>query len=142
MADATASQQKKAAPTGKYWEGIGRRKTSTARARLYEGKGATFVVNGLPLEEYFQDPEDQRVARQSLGVADKTFDVSVKIEGGGIHSQAEAVRHGIARALEEYDGDFRSSLKAMGFLKRDPRMRERKKFGLRRARRAVQWRKR
>lgn len=130
---------------GKYWEGTGRRKTAVARVRITEQeKAGFFVVNGKPVAEYFQDAECQRIAQEILEKVTlvKPVGISVSLEGGGIRAQAEAVRHGLARALVELDQALRPQLRALQFLTRDPRMRERKKFGLKRARRARQWRKR
>jgi small subunit ribosomal protein S9 len=127
----------------KYFEALGRRKTSVARVRLYLGE-KYFLVNQKPLENYFPTLELQKIAKEALERVkslDK-FGVSALINGGGIHSQAEALRHAIARALVNFNPDFKKDLKEAGFLKRDPRMRERKKFGLKRARRAPQWQKR
>lgn len=128
----------------KYFKAIGRRKTATAQVRIFRQRGRTFLVNEKPLEKYFPLFELQQIILSPL---DKTscldrFKISVKVRGGGVHSQAEAVRHGIAKALILFDPDFRKQLKKAGFLTRDPRMRERKKFGLKRARRAPQWQKR
>lgn len=134
--------------TGKYWEGIGRRKTAIARVRLWvtsaKSKEQKFLVNEKLLEAYFQDPELRRVAKESLDATgeEAAFAITVLTRGGGLPAQAEAIRHGIARALVEHDPDLRSRMRQLGFLTRDPRMRERKKFGLHRARRATQWRKR
>ncbi len=140
--------QKETNKEDKYLEGVGRRKTATARVRLWSTSSKTkeqkFVVNEKSVEEYFQDPELQRVAKECLekAGAEGSFLVKVLTRGGGLPAQAEAIRHGIARALVEGDPELRSRLRALGFLTRDPRMRERKKFGLHRARRATQWRKR
>jgi small subunit ribosomal protein S9 len=129
--------------SGTYIEGLGARKTASARVRITERGKVSFVVNGKPLEQYFQDPEDQTICQEPLERAGaKKFQISVNVRGGGVRSQAEAVRHGIARALVTWNPELRSALKTYGYLKRDPRMRERKKFGLVRARRARQWRKR
>lgn len=128
----------------RYFEAIGRRKTSAAKARLFTRGDKVFLVNGKPYNVYFPTFELQQLALASLEkmkCQDK-FRILVKVNGGGIHSQAEAVRHGIARALVEFNPDFKKRLKRAGFLTRDSRMRERKKFGLKRARRAPQWRKR
>ena len=140
----------------KYYEAEGRRKTAVARIRLFTSKTNTqkedlehpevqaFLVNKKPLEQYFSISELQQIARSSLEkmkCLDK-FRVSAQVQGGGLKAQAEAVRHGIARALVLFNPDFRKRLKTAGFLTRDPRMRERKKFGLKRARRAPQWQKR
>lgn len=130
---------------GKYQEGVGRRKTAVARVRIAEQeKGGLFVVNGKPVAEYFQDVECQRTAQEILEKVTlaKPLGISVYVQGGGIQAQAEAVRHGLARALVELDLTLRPQLRALKVLTRDPRMRERKKFGLKRARRARQWRKR
>ncbi len=128
----------------KFYEGIGRRKTAVARVRLIPGGTGSFVVNAKPLEQYFQNPEQQITAREALLKTPEaqTLDVLVKAEGSGMNAQAEAVRQGTARALIGLNGTLRPALKVSGFLTRDPRMRERKKFGLKRARRARQWRKR
>ena len=130
---------------GKYQEGIGRRKTAVARVRIAEHtKGGFFLVNAKPMTGYFQDVECQRIAQEILGKVSlaKPLGISVHVQGGGIRVQAEAVRHGLARALVELDQTLRPQLRALKVLTRDPRMRERKKFGLKRARRARQWRKR
>ncbi len=122
---------------------VGRRKTSAARVRLDLGKGE-IVINKKPLAEYFPIDywADKIMAPLKVVGKEKGFDISVRVVGGGVNSQAEAIRHGIARALVKWNEDFRPALKAEGFLKRDPRAKERKKFGLHRARRAHQWRKR
>lgn len=122
---------------------IGRRKTSTARIQLVLGKGE-IVINGKPLIGYFKIGYwmDKVLAPLRAVGKEKSFDINIKVCGGGITSQAEAVRHGIARALEKWNKDFRAILKAEGFLTRDSRAKERKKFGLHRARRGHQWRKR
>lgn len=127
-----------------YVEAIGRRKTAIARVRLSPSAKSDFVVNQKPLEEYVQEAEYQTIARESLekGNPGKSFAISVLVHGGGPHAQAEAIRHGLARALVKMDPELRPIVKALGFLTRDSRMRERKKFGLKRARRARQWRKR
>jgi len=133
----------------KYFEAEGRRRTAVARVRLFTQPSAGdsekgFLVNEKPLKHYFTTFELQQIAQASLEKAkclDK-FRVSVKVRGGGLKGQAEAIRHGIARALVLNDPTFRKKLKTAGFLRRDPRMRERKKFGLKRARRAPQWQKR
>ena len=130
----------------KYIEGIGRRKTSVARVRLFSlGKTAgknTFSVNGKELETYFPNNEMRNIVNQPFSEVDGKFKVSVKVSGGGIHSQAEALRHGIARSLVEYNVTLRKTLKKSGYLKRDPRAKERRKFGLKKARKAPKWSKR
>lgn len=128
----------------KFFEGIGRRKTSIARVRLLPQGEKTIVINGKPLEQYFSTLETRQTVLavfQKMDILDR-FGVSVRVKGGGINSQSEAIRHGIANALIVFDPEFRKTLKNTGFLTRDSRMRERKKFGLKRARRAPQWAKR
>ncbi|HHW91835.1 MAG TPA: 30S ribosomal protein S9 [Firmicutes bacterium] len=123
--------------------GTGRRKTSVARVRLVAGSGNIFV-NGQPVEDYFPTLVQQTIVKQPLE-ATKTagrFDVLVKVEGGGMSGQAGAVRHGIARALLKADESLRPILRKFGYLTRDPRMKERKKYGLKKARRAPQFSKR
>src|SRR3989344_2939032 len=127
----------------RYFEGIGRRKTAVARVRITKGGGA-LVVNGQKPEEYFNAPFFGKVALspfEKLALSDK-FSVSAKVVGGGVNAQAEAVRLGLARALVIFDATFRDKLRAFGFLTRDSRMVERKKYGLKKARRAPQWKKR
>jgi small subunit ribosomal protein S9 len=128
----------------KYYQAVGRRKTSTCTVRLYEKKDGGILVNEKKLEEYFPTFDLQKKVKDPLKeliLLDKFF-VSIKVSGGGVKSQAEAVRHGIARAIVSFDENLRKQMKATGFLTRDPRMRESKKPGLKRARRAPQWRKR
>ena len=122
---------------------LGRRKTSAARVNLEKGKGKV-IVNGKELKEYFPLAFWQNKILSPLSSVgrEKDFDVTVKVLGGGVNSQAEAVRHGISRALIKWDETLKPVLKAEGFLTRDSRAKERKKPGLRRARRAHQWRKR
>jgi small subunit ribosomal protein S9 len=123
--------------------GTGRRKTAVARVRLASGTGK-IVVNGRPFENYFPVESLRMVAAQPLsvtGTADK-FDAQITVSGGGPNGQAGAVRHGIARALLTVDANFRPTLKAEGFLTRDPRMRERKKYGQPGARKRFQYSKR
>lgn len=121
----------------------GRRKTSTARVWLKPGKGA-IVVNGKPFESYFVRPTHQMVIKQPLvnTKRDTEFDVMITVCGGGPTGQAGAVRHGISRAMINFEPGLRSELKAEGFLTRDSREVERKKYGLRKARRRKQWKKR
>ena len=127
-----------------YIEAVGRRKTSVARVRLFESSKNETIVNDRPSSEYFPTDELQTVTTEAVSKSKlpTKFKVSAKIMGGGIHSQAEALRHGISRALVKYDEELRKKLKKAGFLKRDPRSKERKKFGLRGARKAAQWSKR
>jgi len=128
----------------KYYEAVGRRKTSIARVRLFSKGEKLFLVNAKPIEKYFPTFELQEIAKaplEKMKCLDK-FRISARIKGGGLVSQAEAIRHAISRALVLFNPDFRKRLKKAGFLKRDPRMKERKKFGLKRARKAPQWAKR
>lgn len=127
----------------RYVETVGRRKTASARVRLYPGTG-DIVVNDLPMEEYFGRDLDRMALRQPLILTgtEATFNISVRVKGGGDGGQAEAVRHGISRALCESDPALRASLKSAGFLTRDSRVKERKKPGLKRARKAPQYTKR
>ena len=128
----------------KYIEAIGRRKTSIARVRITSSAKPSFMINETEVAEYFPTKEMQLIASESLvksGVNSK-FTITVKVSGGGIHSQAEAVRHGVTRALTKDDAELRIGLKKLGFLKRDPRAKERRKFGLKKARKAPTWSKR
>ena len=128
----------------KYYEAVGRRKTSIARVRLFSKGEKLFLVNAKPIEKYFPTFELQEIAKaplEKMKCLDK-FRISARIKGGGLVSQAEAIRHAISRSLVLFNPDFRKKLKKAGFLKRDPRMKERKKFGLKRARKAPQWAKR
>ncbi len=131
-------------PTTKYFEAVGRRKTAIARVRLVPGKKTGFEINGKALEAYFPVKEMQITAEEALAnsKAAEKFHVSAKIVGGGISAQSEALRHGIARALLEYDLALRGTLKKLGYLRRDPRAKERRKFGLKKARKSPQWSKR
>ena len=127
-----------------YYQATGRRKTATARIRLYPGGTGKIVVNGKEVENYFaraSDVSHLKEPMQATATAEK-FDVSVVVVGGGITGQSGAVRHGIARALVEADPDLRPTLRKSGFLTRDPRAKERKKPGLKRARKAPQYTKR
>jgi len=122
--------------------GTGRRKSSVARVRLIKGTGKV-VVNDKPLEEYFGDGFMRLTVNQPFTLLDlNTFDALVNVNGGGLTGQAGAIRHGIARALVKEDANFKAELKKAGFLTRDPRMKERKKYGLKGARRAPQFSKR
>ncbi|MCK8816174.1 30S ribosomal protein S9 [Natroniella sulfidigena] len=123
--------------------GTGRRKTSTARIRLIPGDGK-IIVNNKPLSEYFGRDVLEQVVKQPLEATATLgdFDVIAKAEGGGTSGQAGAIRHGIARALLEADEDYRAALKKHGFLTRDPRMKERKKYGRKKARKSPQFSKR
>ncbi|HCG05470.1 MAG TPA: 30S ribosomal protein S9 [Desulfovibrio sp.] len=123
--------------------GTGRRKTATARTRLYAGSGQ-IVVNGRPFEDYFPRKSLQMIIRQPLVLTKNVerFDIKVNVCGGGVTGQAEAVRHGISRALLEVEPELRGALKRAGFLTRDARKKERKKYGQRAARARYQYSKR
>ena len=123
--------------------GTGRRKKSIARVRLVEGTGV-ITVNGKSLDEYFGTEVLKTIVRQPLTATNTLakYDVIAKVVGGGFTGQAGAIRHGIARALNEANSEFRPTLKSNGYLTRDPRMKERKKYGLKKARKAPQFSKR
>lgn len=123
--------------------GTGRRKSSIARVRLVEGTGV-ITINGKNIDEYFGLDTLKVIVKQPLTVTNTLtkYDVICKVVGGGLSGQAGAIRHGIARALLEANGEYRPDLKSNGFLTRDPRMKERKKYGLKKARRAPQFSKR
>jgi small subunit ribosomal protein S9 len=125
-----------------YTEGIGRRKTASARVRISEAKSSSMMVNGKTAQEYFPLEQMVKTAFAPMQVLGATYTVTVKVQGGGHKAQAEAVRHGLSRAITELVPEQRKDLKVRGFLKRDPRAKERKKFGLVAARRAPQWSKR
>jgi len=127
-----------------YFEGIGRRKTATARVRLYPGGSGKILVNDRPLEDYFPRPVDQYHLLEPLKATETEgrFDITVKVKGGGMSGQAGAIRLGIARALLKMDPNLRPVLRKGGFLTRDARVKERKKPGLKRARKAPQYTKR
>jgi len=139
-ADAGTGESKK---TERYFEAVGRRKTAIARVRMYTRSGDV-TINGRKYGEYFPTIDLQKTVEDALQKMKLwgRFRVSVKVSGGGVHAQAEAIRHGLARCLIKFNPDFRKRLKRVGFLKRDPRAKERKKFGLKKARRAPQWAKR
>lgn len=126
-----------------YIEAVGRRKTASARVRLYPGSGE-IIVNDLPVDEYFGRSLDQMALRAPLVLTgtEASFNISVHVAGGGDSGQAMAVRHGLTRALMVTDPNLRPALKAAGFVTRDPRAKERKKPGLKRARKAPQYTKR
>lgn len=128
---------------GKYIYTVGRRKESRAQVRLYSGKG-DIEINGKKLEEYFPTSEMKQKILYPLELVNEKdkCDFVVVVKGGGKNGQVEAIRHGIARALKLKNEDYRAILKKENLLKRDPRMKERKKYGLKRARRAPQWQKR
>lgn len=129
---------------GKYFYGLGRRKAATARARLYEGKGAV-TINDKPANEYFSDNKTQLAEITdplALVNKQKEFDVTVKVSGGGLAGQVDAIKLAIAKAITVGHADLRSALKKAEFLRRDPREKERKKYGLRSARKREQYSKR
>ncbi|MDB5266335.1 MAG: rpsI [Parcubacteria group bacterium] len=134
-----------AAKTGdKYIGAVGRRKTSTARVRITPASKFSITINDREFENYFPTAELRKTVKSAFDTVDldQKFSVTVLTTGGGVSSQAEAVRHGIARALIIYDATLRTTLKVKGYLKRDPRAKERRKFGLKKARKAPQWSKR
>ncbi len=128
----------------KYIETVGRRKTAIARVRVTPSAKGACTVNGKDVDSYFPTEELRRTALEAIAITKlaQKFKITAKIKGGGINGQAEALRHGIARALIIHDLELRKKVKKAGFLKRDPRMKERRKFGLKKARKAPQWSKR
>ena len=128
----------------KYFYGTGRRKSSVARVRVYENGTGSIIINGREIDDYFGLETLKLVVRQPLATTETLgkVDVVVTVAGGGVSGQAGAIRHGISRALLLLNPEFRAALKAAGFLTRDPRMTERKKYGLKAARRAPQFSKR
>ena len=128
----------------RYFEAVGRRKTAVARVRLFTRGEKQFLINSKPYKEYFTIMDDQQKAISSMikmKCLDK-FKIIIIVKGGGRSAQAEAVRHGTARVLVDFNKNFKKRLRKVGYLTRDPRMRQRKKFGLKRARKAPQWAKR
>jgi small subunit ribosomal protein S9 len=125
-----------------YTEAVGRRKTASARVRISEAKSASMMVNGKTAQEYFPLEQMVKTAFSPMQVLGATYAVTVVVKGGGHKAQADAVRHGLSRAMIELVPEQRKDLKVRGFLRRDPRAKERKKFGLVAARRAPQWSKR
>ena len=128
---------------GKYYYGTGRRKSSVARVFMQKGSGQ-IIVNGKPVDQYFARETGRMVIRQPLQITEhlESFDIMVNVNGGGETGQAGAIRHGITRALMEYDESLRPALRAAGYVTRDARCVERKKVGLRKARRRPQFSKR
>lgn len=128
----------------KYTTAVGRRKTASARVKVTPAAKTTITVNGKPANEYFNTKEREAISRDALVLEDVTgnYEVVAKVTGGGVASQAEAVRHAVARALTKAEATLRAPMKAAGFLKRDPRAVERKKAGLRKSRKRPQWSKR
>ena len=127
----------------RYYYGTGRRKSSVARVRLYPGTGK-ITINNRDIDDYFGLDTLKLVVRQPLALTEnlEKFDIVCTVTGGGVTGQAGAIRHGVTRALMEFDADLRPALKKAGFVTRDPRMKERKKYGLKAARRAPQFSKR
>jgi len=128
----------------KYYEAVGRRKCSIARVRVWPASKNSITVNDKDYKEYFLTGESRHRIDELLNHPEvkEKFKVSIKVKGGGISSQAEASSLGIARSVSEYKNEFRKPLKKEGYLKRDPRIKERRKFGLKKARKAPQWSKR
>ena len=127
-----------------YIYGTGKRKCAIAKVRLYPDDGTAIIVNGKPMEEYFNWLPWQSTIREAFVVSDTVgrFRVMAQVIGGGVNAQAEAIRHGITRALVTFDPDLKPSLRRAGFITRDSRVKESKKYGLKRARRAPQYTKR
>jgi small subunit ribosomal protein S9 len=125
-----------------YIEAVGRRKTSIARVRITPASKVSVSINDKEFEKYFPTAILRKTALSALDNIESKFDVTAKLKGGGISSQAEALRHGISRALISFDPNLRGGLKTKGYLKRDPRAKERRKFGLKKARKAPKWSKR
>lgn len=143
-ADDLVDENGKTPKSNRYYEAVGRRKTATARVRLFTRGDKSFIVNDKPLEKYFPGAIFKSIIEAPLvkmNIGDR-FKITAVVRGGGINAQAEAIRHGIARALVMFNLDFKKRLKKSGYLTRDSRMKERKKPGLRKARRAPQWAKR
>ncbi len=132
------------ATSNTYTGAVGRRKTSTARVRLTPAAKTSMVVNDKPVDAYFATKDLVKVALEAIHKPTdvKEYEITVVVKGGGNHSQAEAIRHGVARALSKADESLKTEIKKLGFLKRDPRAKERRKFGLKKARKSSQWSKR
>ena len=127
-----------------YFYGTGRRKSSVARVRVYQGGTGSITINGRSIDDYFGLETLKLIVRQPLALTETKgkFDIVCTVTGGGVTGQAGAIRHGLSRALLQFDAELRPVLKKAGFLTRDPRMKERKKYGLKAARRAPQFSKR
>jgi len=132
-----SSEEKK----NKYFEGVGRRKTAVARVRFIP-TGSGFTVNGLDFKSYFSNSRFEKSAEAPLKTSGAKGSVEVKARGGGVMAQSDAVKLGLARALVKFNPDFKKDFRVLGYMTRDSRMVERKKYGLKKARRAPQWRKR
>jgi small subunit ribosomal protein S9 len=128
----------------KFWQGIGRRKSAIALVKIFKEKEGPFLINEKPIEKYFPLFELQKTAKAPIELLklENKFKILAQVKGGGLTAQSEAIRLGLARALVSFKEEFRKKLKKAGFLKRDQRVKERKKPGLKRARRAPQWQKR
>jgi small subunit ribosomal protein S9 len=137
-------ENKKVLVSGKFIQAIGRRKTAVAQIRMFEKGDGEILVNGVPAENYFKKEENLSIILQPLKAVSKLkdFNFTIIVKGGGFLGQLEATRHGIARALVKYDPEFKTILKTSGYITRDPRQKERKKPGLKKARKAPQWSKR
>ena len=133
-----------AEPQPQYFYGTGRRKSAIAKVRIYPDDGTAIIVNDKPMEEYFNWLPWQSTVREPFATSGTVgrFRVMAKVAGGGVNAQAEAIRHGIARALVVFDPNLKPSLRRAGFITRDARVKESKKYGLKRARRAPQYTKR
>jgi small subunit ribosomal protein S9 len=144
MAEKTTPKTKTTTPKGKYIYAVGKRKRAIAQIRLFAKGRGDMIINDKPGKEYLPDLILQQIIYSPLKLTDldNKVDITVLVKGGGKKGQAEAIRHGISRALDILDKDLRKALKPAGFLKRDARIKERKKPGLKRARRAPQWAKR
>jgi small subunit ribosomal protein S9 len=138
------TEKKSTTKEKEYFRAIGRRKTSTAVVKLTKAAKNSYIINGKDFTEYFKTADLKKIVTSAFETASPKmkFEVIVTTKGGGIHSQAESVRHGISRALVLHDGELRHVLKKAKMLKRDPRQVERKKFGLKKARKSPQWSKR
>lgn len=128
----------------RYYYGTGKRKTSIARVKIFSSDSNSIIVNNKPMEEYFNWMPWQNTVKQALSISNNlnNFRVEAKVYGGGVNSQAEAIRHGITRALIAYDETLKKELRQAGLVTRDSRIKESKKYGLKRARRAPQYTKR
>lgn len=126
----------------KYIEAVGRRKTSIARVRITPSSKSSISINNKDFDVYFPTPSLKNIVLSAFKDIGDKFAVTAQLKGGGISSQAQALRHGLSRALVSFDPNLRGSLKSKGFLKRDPRAKERRKFGLKKARKAPKWSKR
>ncbi|CAI8011035.1 30S ribosomal protein S9 [Geodia barretti] len=133
-----------AEPQQQYFYGTGKRKSAIAKVRLYPDDGTAIIVNGKPMEEYFNWLPWQSKVKEPFVVSETVgrFRVMAQVSGGGVNAQAEAIRHGITRALVVFDSELKGNLRRAGFITRDSRVKESKKYGLKRARRAPQYTKR